>query len=134
MWLKLLIKPLRSQRESGYFLCRGSALFLNADRAALIYNPTRVQVNLGRLINIHPHLQHSVLISKLDSTMSKLSPALKALINSPAARPSIVPAPAHITSVYQAIQQTAIAKRLSDHSWLTLSVSNNPNPFFCHSC
>ncbi|KAJ5739127.1 hypothetical protein N7533_011911 [Penicillium manginii] len=53
--------------------------------------------------------------------MSKLSPALKALINSPAARPSIVPAPAHITSVYQAIQQTAIAKRLSDHSWLTLS-------------
>ncbi|KAJ5407620.1 hypothetical protein N7509_001503 [Penicillium cosmopolitanum] len=55
--------------------------------------------------------------------MSKLSPTLKALISSPAARPSTVPAPAHITSVYQAIRQTAITKRLSEYSWLALSAA-----------
>jgi hypothetical protein len=55
--------------------------------------------------------------------MSKLSASLKALINAPAARPSTVPAPANITSVYAKIQQTAQAKQISQPSWVALSVS-----------
>lgn len=56
--------------------------------------------------------------------MSKLSNSLKALINAPAARPSTVPAPANIASVYGKIQQTAQAQNVSQPSWLALSVSN----------
>ncbi|KAI9376198.1 hypothetical protein BJX61DRAFT_491150 [Aspergillus egyptiacus] len=52
--------------------------------------------------------------------MSKLSPALKALINAPAARPNTVPAPRNIQSVYAKIQQTAQAKNVSLPSWLAL--------------
>ncbi|KAK5805795.1 hypothetical protein VI817_000053 [Penicillium citrinum] len=55
--------------------------------------------------------------------MSKLSPALKSLINAPAARPSTIPAPANITSIYQAIQQRADAQRLSQPSWIALSTA-----------
>ncbi|KAJ5514911.1 hypothetical protein N7463_004463 [Penicillium fimorum] len=55
--------------------------------------------------------------------MSRLSPSLKALINAPAARPSTVPAPANITSVYQKIQQTAQSKQISQPSWVALSTA-----------
>lgn len=54
--------------------------------------------------------------------MSKLSPNLKALINSPRARPGPVPAPRTIQAVYRSIQQEAQTKQVS-HSWLALSVS-----------
>ncbi|KAL4979772.1 hypothetical protein BDW66DRAFT_148115 [Aspergillus desertorum] len=55
--------------------------------------------------------------------MSKLSPSLKALINSPAARPNTVPAPRNIRSVYAKIQQTARAKNVSRDSWIALSTA-----------
>ncbi|KAL4869507.1 hypothetical protein BDV12DRAFT_196348 [Aspergillus spectabilis] len=55
--------------------------------------------------------------------MSKLSPSLKALINSPAARPNTLPAPSNIQSVYAKIQQTAQAKNVSLSSWLALSTA-----------
>ncbi|KAF9884120.1 hypothetical protein FE257_002292 [Aspergillus nanangensis] len=55
--------------------------------------------------------------------MSKLSGGLKALINSPAARPNTVPAPRNILSVYQQIQQTALANNVSRPSWLALSTA-----------
>ncbi|KAL4922895.1 hypothetical protein BDW62DRAFT_207543 [Aspergillus aurantiobrunneus] len=55
--------------------------------------------------------------------MSKLSPGLKALINSPAARPNTIPSPRNIQSVYAKIQQTAQAKNVSQHSWLALSTA-----------
>ncbi|GES60607.1 conserved mitochondrial protein [Aspergillus terreus] len=55
--------------------------------------------------------------------MSKLSSGLKALINSPAARPNTVPAPRNIQSVYQHIQQTAVANNVSRPSWLALSTA-----------
>jgi hypothetical protein len=55
-------------------------------------------------------------------TMSKLSVGLKALINSPAARPHTVPAPKNITAIYQDIQQSAKANNVSQPSWLALSV------------
>ncbi|KAL4929865.1 uncharacterized protein BDV17DRAFT_290221 [Aspergillus undulatus] len=45
--------------------------------------------------------------------MSKLSPALKALINHPAARPNTVPAPRNIQSVYAKIQATAQSKNVA---------------------
>lgn len=54
--------------------------------------------------------------------MSKLSNSLKALINSPAARPDTVPAPRNVQSVYQRIQQGAISRNVSQPSWLALSV------------
>lgn len=54
--------------------------------------------------------------------MSKLSSGLKALINAPAARPSTIPAPANITSVYQKIQHGAQSQRVTQPSWLALSV------------
>ncbi|KAF3402012.1 hypothetical protein F1880_009744 [Penicillium rolfsii] len=55
--------------------------------------------------------------------MSKLSPSLKALINSPAARPHTVPAPPNIAHVYRTIQQTAAANNVSQPSWLALSTA-----------
>ncbi|KKK12512.1 conserved mitochondrial protein [Aspergillus rambellii] len=55
--------------------------------------------------------------------MAKLSPALKALINSPAARPNTVPAPRNIQSVYARIQQTAQVQNVSRPSWLALSTA-----------
>ncbi|KAJ5692027.1 Dol-P-Man:Man(5)GlcNAc(2)-PP-Dol alpha-1-3-mannosyltransferase [Penicillium macrosclerotiorum] len=55
--------------------------------------------------------------------MSKLSANLKALINSPAARPHTVPAPANIVSVYHKIQQTAAAQHVSQPSWVALSTA-----------
>jgi len=58
--------------------------------------------------------------------MSRLSTKLKALINSPAARPSTVPAPPNISSVYSKIAQTAQAKNVSQPSWLALSVRGKP--------
>ncbi|CDM34913.1 unnamed protein product [Penicillium roqueforti FM164] len=67
----------------------------------------------------HPHSEHK----SSSSEMSKLSPSLKALIKAPAARPSTIPAPANITSVYQKIQQTAQSKQLSQPSWVALSTA-----------
>ncbi|KAL4810908.1 hypothetical protein BDV18DRAFT_128229 [Aspergillus unguis] len=55
--------------------------------------------------------------------MSKLSPALKGLINHPAARPNTIPAPINIKSVYTKIQQTAQAKNVSQSSWIALSTA-----------
>ena len=54
--------------------------------------------------------------------MSKLSQSLKTLINSPKARPGPVPAPRTIQAVYRSIQQEAQAKRVSQPSWVALSV------------
>lgn len=55
--------------------------------------------------------------------MSKLSTSLKALINSPAARPHTVPAPKNITAIYRDLQQSAKANNVSQPSWLAVSVS-----------
>ncbi|RHZ63223.1 uncharacterized protein CDV56_106343 [Aspergillus thermomutatus] len=55
--------------------------------------------------------------------MSKLSSSLKALINAPGARPNTVPAPRNIRSVYQKIQQSALANNVSSPSWLALSTA-----------
>ncbi|KAJ6137596.1 hypothetical protein N7471_004082 [Penicillium samsonianum] len=67
----------------------------------------------------HPHPGHK----SSSSDMSRLSTSLKALINAPAARPSTVPAPANITSVYQKIQQTAQSNQISQPSWVALSTA-----------
>lgn len=63
--------------------------------------------------------------SSATHTMSRLSNSLKALINAPAARPSTVPAPPNISSVFRKIAQTAQAKNVSQPSWLALSVRRN---------
>ncbi|EAW12116.1 uncharacterized protein ACLA_060730 [Aspergillus clavatus NRRL 1] len=55
--------------------------------------------------------------------MSKISSRLKALINAPSARPNTVPAPRNIRSVYQKIQQHALANNVSSPSWLALSTA-----------
>ena len=56
------------------------------------------------------------------STMSKLSPALKALISARFARPDTVAAPKHIRSVYQTIEREAASKDVGLPSWLAISV------------
>ncbi|KAB5585161.1 hypothetical protein GE09DRAFT_17595 [Coniochaeta sp. 2T2.1] len=55
--------------------------------------------------------------------MSKLSPALKGLINAPFARPGQSPAPANIKSVYERIAREASLKNYGRNPWLTLSAA-----------
>lgn len=55
--------------------------------------------------------------------MSKLSPALKGLINAPFARPGQTPAPANIRAVYERIAREAADKRYGRNPWLTLSAA-----------
>jgi hypothetical protein len=54
--------------------------------------------------------------------MSKLSPALKALINAPFARPNTLPATPKIYSVYESIYNEAKKKKVGQPAWLSLSV------------
>jgi hypothetical protein len=54
--------------------------------------------------------------------MSKLSPALKALINAPHARPGTIPAPAQITSVYASIAKEAQPKNVGLKAWFSAAV------------
>lgn len=56
--------------------------------------------------------------------MSKFSPALKALINAPFARPNTLPASPRIRSVYEALKKESSAKNVGAPAWLTLSVSS----------
>jgi len=55
--------------------------------------------------------------------MSKLSPAVKALINAAHARPGPVPAPPHIQAVYRKIEREATARKVGRPSWLALSTA-----------
>ncbi|KAF1817310.1 hypothetical protein P152DRAFT_504607 [Eremomyces bilateralis CBS 781.70] len=55
--------------------------------------------------------------------MSKLSPALRTLINAPHARPNIIPAPSHIRSVYEDIARDAARKNVGRPSWLALATA-----------
>ncbi|KAH6614295.1 hypothetical protein C7974DRAFT_418014 [Boeremia exigua] len=55
--------------------------------------------------------------------MSKLSPALKQLINAAHARPGPIPAPPKIQSVYQKIEREATARQLGRPSWLAVSTA-----------
>jgi hypothetical protein len=54
--------------------------------------------------------------------MSKLSPALKALINAPNARPGTIPAPAQISSVYASIAKEAEPKNVGLKAWFSAAV------------
>ena len=56
--------------------------------------------------------------------MSKLSDSLKALINAPAARPGLTPAPYNIQSVYKRIENEATLHHVSRPSWIALLVCN----------
>jgi hypothetical protein len=55
--------------------------------------------------------------------MSKLSPALKQLINAAHARPGPIPAPPRIQSVYKKIETEATEKQLGRPSWLAVSTA-----------
>lgn len=55
--------------------------------------------------------------------MSKLSPALKQLINAAHSRPGPVPAPPKIQSVFKKIEQEATDHRLGRPSWLAVSTA-----------
>ncbi|TVY43170.1 Dol-P-Man:Man(5)GlcNAc(2)-PP-Dol alpha-1,3-mannosyltransferase, partial [Lachnellula occidentalis] len=55
--------------------------------------------------------------------MSKLSPALKALISAPHARPNTLPAPPKVRAVYERLRQEAAAKNVGVPAWLTLSTA-----------
>lgn len=53
--------------------------------------------------------------------MSKLSPALKALIDAPFAHAKTLPAPRNITSIYERIAQHAESKRVEKPTWVTMA-------------
>lgn len=104
-------------------------------RGCMSYRPChrrsdRLGVSVSRCSNLDAELGTSGLqmllnarhFSSATHTMSRLSNSLKALINAPAARPSTVPAPPDISSVFRKIAQTAQAKNVSQPSWLALSV------------
>ena len=55
--------------------------------------------------------------------MSKLSPALKQLINAAHARPGPVPAPPRIQSAFKKIETEATEKQLGRPSWLAVSTA-----------
>lgn len=55
--------------------------------------------------------------------MTKLSPALKGLINAPFARPGQTPAPANIRGVYERIAREASERKYGQNPWLTLSAA-----------
>lgn len=55
--------------------------------------------------------------------MSKLSPALKSLINAAHSRPGPVPAPRQIQSIYSKIEEEATARKLGRPSWLGISTA-----------
>src|SRR5687767_14800766 len=57
------------------------------------------------------------------STMSKLSPTLKALVNAPFARPGPVPAPRQVEQFFSGIAKDAASRNISPRSWLAISVS-----------
>ncbi|KAM3537692.1 hypothetical protein ARSEF1564_009389 [Beauveria bassiana] len=61
--------------------------------------------------------------SSSSSMATKLSPALKALINAPAARPGPCPAPSGIRDVYARIAQDAAARNLGPRPWVILSAA-----------
>lgn len=54
--------------------------------------------------------------------MSKLSPALKALINAPHARAGTVPAPPQIYAVYQSIAKEAEPRNVGLKAWFSAAV------------
>ncbi|EON66827.1 hypothetical protein W97_06229 [Coniosporium apollinis CBS 100218] len=55
--------------------------------------------------------------------MSKLSAPLKALINTPAARPGTTPAPRHIKAAYEKIEREAASNNVGRPAWLALSTA-----------
>ncbi|KAJ5811872.1 conserved mitochondrial protein [Penicillium riverlandense] len=55
--------------------------------------------------------------------MSKLSQPLKALINSPHARPDTIPAPPQIKSLYEKIARDASSKDIALSTWLSLTTA-----------
>jgi hypothetical protein len=65
-------------------------------------------------------LRHSF---RSSPAMSKLSPALKSLINAAHSRPGPVPAPPRIQAVYQRIQEEATERKLGRPSWLGISTA-----------
>ena len=68
--------------------------------------------------------------------MSKLSPALKELINAPFSRPGPAKAPIGISKIYERIASEAHSKDLGPRPWIVLSVRLRapPTPHTnCHS-
>jgi len=60
--------------------------------------------------------------------MSKLSPALKELINAPFARPGALPAPPGIKAFYQNLAKDAKARGVGVPAWLSMAVCDT-HPF-----
>ncbi|KAJ4292909.1 hypothetical protein N0V88_005569 [Collariella sp. IMI 366227] len=77
--------------------------------------------------------QETQLTKNKKGDMSKLSPSLKALINTPSARPGQAPAPKHIRDVYMRIAREAKERKYGVRPWITLSAAatftlNSPPP------
>lgn len=60
--------------------------------------------------------------------MSKLSPALKELVNAPFSRPGPAKAPIGISKIYERIASEAHSKNLGPRPWIVLSVRRCSSP------
>lgn len=63
---------------------------------------------------------------EIATTMSKLSPALKQLINAPFARPGALPAPQGIKAVYQNLARDAKERGVGQPAWVSMAVCSIP--------
>lgn len=59
--------------------------------------------------------------------MSKLSPALKSLINAPFARPGPIPAPSNVRAVFEQVATDAAARGVGVPAWLCIAVGGTFN-------
>lgn len=71
--------------------------------------------------------------------MSKLSPALKELVNAPSSRPGPAKAPIGISKIYERIASEAHSKKLGPRPWIVLSVCRchplpHPSARYRHKC
>jgi hypothetical protein len=89
----------------------------------ILYPPTPVPL----LYSTYPLILvlYSIILllsSKETAIMSKLSPALKQLINAPFARPGALPAPQGIKTFYQNLAKDAKDRGVGVPAWLSMAV------------
>lgn len=71
------------------------------------------------------HTQRFLTNSTMSSaSATKLSPALKSLINAPHARGASLPSPPHIKSLFQRVEKDAQSKDIGIRIWLCLSTAS----------
>lgn len=118
------------QPSRGYGECRSPDLVPNPDKHQPFSEPEVLQRptpftrdGAQRYINrLREYTLDNWIGCYVFRTMSKLSGALKALIDAPFARAGTTPAPRHILQVYERIGKTAESRSVEQPIWLAMTV------------